>query len=224
MRKIPRDEECPIDNYFIDVATAAAPIFHATGHTPNLVTIYSAISKAFSVHALWNHDLKGFVGAWIAQYWLDCLDGYMARKYNQVTQLGDRLDHIFDTTAWIAVIVVLLLRYKLPMKFILTILVAVLLGWMHLGCQQTSMRRRNDIQEINNASSSFIPSKNDSGDDENNETSLYTPPAGSDLESLDLLSSLCPYPDFIHMSKYFGLGTLNFVLIAVIIMNWDSYS
>lgn len=216
MRKIPRSEECPIDNYFIDVATAVAPIFHSTGHTPNLITLYSAVAKAFSVHALWNHDLKGFVGTWVAQYWLDCLDGYMARKYNQVTLVGDRLDHLFDTTAWIAVIIVLLLRYNIPTSYILIIVGAVVLGWMHLGSQQTSMRDRNRHTSGHDESQSQKSS-------EDEKEKLYTPLKGSQLESLDYLSPLCPYPEFIHVTKYFGLGTMNAILVASILMNWDTY-
>ena len=69
----------------------------------------------------------------------DFFDGYIARKYNQVTQFGDYFDHISDIFYFISMIIIL--SYKAKNKnliFILLLFGALFLAQM--GCSEKIYR------------------------------------------------------------------------------------
>ena len=135
MRKVPAAYENPIDDVLLHVAEALCPMFRATGHTPNMITLYSCITGAYALFALYKRDIGHFTAAWAASYFLDCLDGHFARKYSMVTVFGDYFDHISDAVqAGIAMILVI--SYKPPMELVVLLMVTMYLSLVHFGCQE----------------------------------------------------------------------------------------
>lgn len=135
MRKVPAHLENPIDDVLLHVAEAICPFFHATGHSPNMITFYSCVTGAYALLALHRRQFPQFGAAWAASYFLDCLDGHYARKYKMVTVFGDYFDHISDAVqAGIAMILVI--SYKPPLPLIIILMVTMYLSLKHFGCQQ----------------------------------------------------------------------------------------
>jgi len=52
----------------------------------NLICVYLLIHKSYKLSALFL----------MISYYFDMMDGYIARKYDQVTEFGDWFDHISD--------------------------------------------------------------------------------------------------------------------------------
>lgn len=74
-------------------------------------------------------------------YIFDCADGQFARRYNDVSKLGDWYDHVTDWIVFIGVILVTVMRYHQQLQKNWRILVPVigcliLMELVHFGCQQ----------------------------------------------------------------------------------------
>ena len=140
-QKIHPDLDNPIDNLFIATADAAMPLFRATGHTPNMLTAYSGVCAALAVWQLYRGNLLPFSVAWLAAHWFDCADGHYARVYGMETELGDTLDHVKDTLAMLALVLVCVLKYPPPWWVVAAGVLLWLSSAMHLGCQQKHYAR-----------------------------------------------------------------------------------
>ena len=146
MRKIDKSIENPFDNILLDLSEKVSPFFKKTGHTPNTITFYSAITAVMSMHALYNKFFYLFSVNWIVAYFFDSLDGYFARKYKMVTKLGDILDHTKDTIMWITTIFILITRYTIPKSFILGFIIIGIFCMKQISCQQV-LYTNKDIKE-----------------------------------------------------------------------------
>ena len=141
MSKIQPSLTNPIDNILIGIATKVAPYFRKLGFSPNDVTTISVIFKCLTVYSLYNDKYNNTIIYYFISYFFDCLDGYMARKYNMVTVFGDLYDHYSDVLSNVSVLGLLI--YKLHKKkkhvvfsvlFILTLI--FLLSGIHFGCTE----------------------------------------------------------------------------------------
>lgn len=96
MRKLPEHAECPIDNWIYIVVEYAAPYFYQWGWTPNMITTLSNVFGILAAYLIYKRKFGIAAIAFLLAYVLDCLDGYVARKYDMVTVFGDLYDHFSD--------------------------------------------------------------------------------------------------------------------------------
>lgn len=139
MRKLPSALENPLDNAFIALGDLMAPTLRALGHTPNMITTYSASCAALALVALHNGNMVAFAGLWLLHPFWDVLDGHYARKYGMTTRFGDFYDHATDTLSLVALGMMVAHRYDLRKAPAWLLALGVFLGAMsvvHLGCQQ----------------------------------------------------------------------------------------
>jgi len=127
MKKIPEYLESPIDNLiYFTLIEKVAPTFYSFGFTPNMITTLGNIATCLSAYALYNDLYMISAMLFIISYIFDCLDGYIARRYDLVSKFGDLYDHTSD------LIKIILISYILYKKnstlFIATIPLIVILG------------------------------------------------------------------------------------------------
>jgi phosphatidylglycerophosphate synthase len=128
---------------------------------------------------------------WIIAYFLDCLDGYIARKYKETSKFGDYYDH---NSVMIKFSVVLFTLFRInSVKFYRIIIVLGIFGFLmmsHFGCQenQYSKNHKNESESL-----SF--------------TKLLCP---TNIFFKNNLSA-------IQFTKYFGCGTFNLVVVLCFI-------
>lgn len=139
-RKIHPDYENIVDNIFIEVASSVKAPLHSLGVTPNQITIASFVTSCIAAFLLYKNHFFYAAGFFAFSYFLDCLDGNLARTYNQVTDLGDKLDHILDVIKTFILTTAIALHPTLPLPAKIVIgLIFTLFGFatgMHLGCQE----------------------------------------------------------------------------------------
>jgi phosphatidylglycerophosphate synthase len=137
MSKLSSNYENPIDNFLIEGVEIISDPLHRMGITPNMVTAASLVLGLGASYALNEHKYEMAALLYGAAYFLDCVDGYIARKYNQVTPFGDWFDHIADA---VKVVVLLAVMFKInrtkfwkvmPIMSISSLLMAI-----HMGCQE----------------------------------------------------------------------------------------
>ena len=138
-RKIPPKFENPIDSVLIDWSDTLSPFLHSNSITANQITITGNFLRVIALYHLFYGSKVIFLLLAIVSYFLDVLDGYYARKYNQCSILGDYLDHYGDVVFG-AFLLVYLLYFStmkdspnfLMLVGVLGVLTALLLS--HLGC------------------------------------------------------------------------------------------
>lgn len=154
--KIPSRLENPVDYILIQIADWASSHLYRLDATPNQITVLSAVATYISIHHLIHDKIVGFVVWFWLAYIMDCIDGYYARRYNMTSNLGDYLDHVTDLVGFIALIVVVCLKYHRLMTLPVAILFIgfTVLMMMEVGCQEKWMSRnvphQNSIKILEN--------------------------------------------------------------------------
>lgn len=95
-RKIPSIMENPIDNIIVALSEPVQPILHKMNVAPNLITGLGVVVRLFALYHLSTGNKELFFVEALFSYFLDCLDGNYARRYNMCTILGDYFDHFSD--------------------------------------------------------------------------------------------------------------------------------
>ena len=183
MRKIKREDENPIDNVLIDLCEFISEPVHQLGFTPNMITFLSLVFGLAAAYCLYTRDYLFACVLWTVSYFLDCLDGFIARKYKQHSKFGDWFDHISDIVK--VSVVLLILCYNNPKKFFRVIWIIGIFGILmisFLGCQEKEYDK--DESDSLSLSKLLCPNRYFGG-----------------------LSETLQY------MKYFGCGTFNLVLI-----------
>ena len=145
-RKISEDIENPFDTLLISLCDKLIDFCYTLNITPNSITIFRMIFAVFIFYNLFStSDIFFPIIGILIFYFLDCLDGHLARSTDQVTILGDYLDHIADIL-FIIVIFIYLIAKKFPMKLQIIIILIILLYLMlvHMGLQQKNYKTNKE--------------------------------------------------------------------------------
>lgn len=142
-RKINRINENPIDNILIDICEFISPVIYKLKITPNMITTIGVFFNILSLYVFFKGKKYQAAFYWFMNYFCDCLDGYIARKYNMVTEFGDWYDHVTDLIGFISLLV--LLYYT--NNNIIVIIPLIILSML-------SMIQMNNQEKISNSSKS----------------------------------------------------------------------
>lgn len=140
-RKIPAKIENPIDNVFISLAICLNKnILSRSIVHPNAVTAASlavGLASSYFLFRSW-YVMAGVLYA--LAYFLDCVDGNLARMTDSETVFGDWFDHISDIIKTITLTIVYVYNIRiLPVLKYVFVIGSIMLGIMallHLACQE----------------------------------------------------------------------------------------
>jgi len=204
-RKIPPEFENPIDDILLDICDDMIDFCQMCKITPNFITVFRTILGIFTLYYF------NFSSDWIFPitgtfifYLFDCLDGHLARSTNQVSIIGDYLDHYSDISFYIVVICIMMYKtYSNKIAVLLIILIFTYLAFVHLGLQQKVYKKiKKDIRQEN------IQIK------EERKIIILDEIDDELLDSLNSIHSLSD--NNISWTKYFGTGTLYLGIIIAI--------
>ena len=94
-----KNTESFMDYYvFFPIGDILLPILYKLGITPNMVTLISTICPVSSISYLnmKKPNFKKFAILYVLGYFFDCIDGRLARKYNQGSTFGMLFDSVSD--------------------------------------------------------------------------------------------------------------------------------
>lgn len=223
-RKIPSKYENPIDDKLINVADKCIPFCIKYKITPNFITIIRLLLSFKIIHLLFytNETLMPILGS-LVFYFLDCLDGHLARATDQITVIGDYLDHFSDIFFYISIFVFISFKnYNNKLLVIFIYLLFTYLSLIHLGLQQLKYK------EILIGKKLIIPNINHTNYTDHDIESMHTDLGiiskdmfkyitNIDSEILDLFSNMHKLSsNDIIWTKYFGNGTLCLVIYIII--------
>ena len=102
-RKIPKKYENPYNNIILEICEYISPTIYKLNITPNIITTIGVICTILSIYKFCHNQKYQAAIFWYLQYFFDCLDGYIARKYNMETEFGDYYDHITDVLGYLSI-------------------------------------------------------------------------------------------------------------------------
>jgi len=137
--KIENKYQNPIDIFLLFLCRLIDDPLHKVNITPNMITIFGLFLGLLSIHFLIKKNyILAIAFLWLT-YFTDCLDGYMARKHNQITRLGDFLDHFRDQFVILCVVFIVCLHIKnfqFRLIFLTITMIVGTLSLSQLGCQE----------------------------------------------------------------------------------------
>ena len=147
-RKIDKNFENPIDLLIIDSIEFIDKNVIKLQTDPNFITIFRFILVVIFWSKFNNNKTKTnatfFAFIFLLGYYLDCLDGYLARKCDSVTKFGDYLDHIADLLSGVLILSTL---YPFKNWELISAIASTFLGAAYMGCQQKIYNNSNEIKE-----------------------------------------------------------------------------
>lgn len=186
--KLPFSLENPFDIFFSSAALELNnTVFDRLQFTPNEITTLSLIFGLMAALFVCIHSFGLAAVAYIFAYILDCADGMFARTHDMATEFGDYYDHISDIVKNIAILVAILF---LPINaFVKMAVMGIFVIITILVCVHMGCQENY----MNENATTFNPN-----------------------QSLQTLQNLCPDFANIHMTKWFGCGTLVVVMALII--------
>ncbi|HTC19032.1 MAG TPA: CDP-alcohol phosphatidyltransferase family protein, partial [Stellaceae bacterium] len=83
-------------------------------NVPNIISLARLLSAPLGVWFILNHDLTGAFWLFVAAGLSDAVDGFIAKHFNQSSELGELLDPIADKALIVSLFVTLGLAGDLP--------------------------------------------------------------------------------------------------------------
>ncbi|RYE13393.1 MAG: CDP-alcohol phosphatidyltransferase family protein [Rickettsiales bacterium] len=112
MKKLPDCLDNQYDNVLTVIVSNTVDMFYNCGFNPNGITTLSLIFGILAIGLLkYNKYIEAAI-CYLISYFFDCMDGYMARKYNLTTNFGDYYDHIKDMIVFILLSYVIFIKFK----------------------------------------------------------------------------------------------------------------
>ena len=193
-RKLPETLDNPIDNQLLKACDVLVPPLHSRGITPNHVTIFRMIIGVIFLYLIfYTNSVVVPVAGILTFYFLDCVDGHLARSTDQVTELGDHLDHIADLVFFCAVLYYIY-AVDFPYKKIIGggLIVILYLSCVHMGLQQ---KVYNSMKDKSSARAQV-----------------------EQTELLNRLNVIHPFHEHdIQWSRFFGMGTMAVVVASIVL-------
>ncbi len=142
-----------VDLQLLKVCEVIGKPLHNLGVTPNMITLFG-LCLAFVTFYFFikKQYIVSLIFLWLT-YFSDCLDGYMARSFQQITTLGDYLDHFRDHFFFLTLICLIFVHIESTIHkcyFIVVIAIYAILMMIHFGCQEevTEYKEANDCLRI----------------------------------------------------------------------------
>lgn len=158
-RKLPNKYEEPLSILLYKLINLTSNIITNKIH-PNIITLCNILLRIYIIYNLQKNIYTYIPFYLLITCFLDYLDGYIARKYNMVTKLGDFLDHIGDTIFIIYIYYTIINRLNNKYKKInlLILFIFLIANFINLGCQEKYYSKDNS--ETLNILKKFCLSKN----------------------------------------------------------------
>jgi phosphatidylglycerophosphate synthase len=135
-RKLPHIIDGPIDVILLDIIEYIK--FPRPGiFTPNMLTSLSFGFGLLACYLVYTYKFVFGAVSYSLSYFFDCVDGYVARKYNMVSSFGDVYDHATDILVELVLFYILyLLNPLLFLQFVPAILLLFCLMRVHFSFQE----------------------------------------------------------------------------------------
>jgi len=141
----------PIDVILYYISSKISGFFHNLGFIPNDITTFSFLSAIIGLHLFNNNfNINIVICCFILSYFFDCLDGTMARKYNQETVFGDFYDHITDWISAVFLFYIVIKHTKHKNQNLIILSIILLLTTIYTGCQEKLLNfyQKNPSQSL----------------------------------------------------------------------------
>ena len=151
--KVGTDLEDYISEFMYNISDKISPSLLKLNITPNIITTIRFIALFIAIYIAHTKNNRKIIAIIIISfYFMDCLDGHFARKYNMITEFGDYYDHIVDILG-IVLLVFYVLKYIKDQSLLIVFFFLLLTSFLHIGCEELLLQLNNDQRVMSKAMS-----------------------------------------------------------------------
>jgi hypothetical protein len=132
-RKISDELENPFSVLVLKMVDPMVSRMHEAGFSPNMVTTLSLVFGLLAILAVRARHPGVAAAMYLFSYYFDCLDGPIARRYDQVTHFGDLYDHGKDIIIVVWLLIEIQRQYPITWSVWLLFLLVILGAMVHMG-------------------------------------------------------------------------------------------
>ena len=144
-----------VDTLITNAILPTLTLWNSINATPNTLTTLGLISSGLCIYFLYKKKVVLSIIFLLLRIYFDYADGLLARKYNQVSTIGDYYDHIVDILFSIGIFLVIALsKYpkkskKLKYWLICILIIFFILFSMQMGCIEHEYNDNKDTSISN---------------------------------------------------------------------------
>lgn len=116
------------------LAKKIAPILHNFNITANQITIFNIFFRIYILYDLYYYNSVYIIYFLILTHFIDCLDGTVARMYNQQTKFGAMLDEWSDKIFFCILVLIILYKSNNNLLKIIVVVFLIIYGLIHKIC------------------------------------------------------------------------------------------
>jgi phosphatidylglycerophosphate synthase len=150
--------ENPIDRFLYYYIEKISDTVHSLHITPNIITFFGLVFGLLSAYFLYEKKFINCIILWFISYYLDLLDGYIARKYNQGSTFGGWFDHISDIIKLLLYLYVLYLHDKFNVIYIFILI--TIIGMTNTSCRTKFLNKEQNPTDSLYFVQKMCPDKN----------------------------------------------------------------
>ena len=138
--KVGVELEDPVSQILYNISDKVSPFLYKYKFTPNIITTIRLIILIIGFYIGVKHNHKKIIAiSFILFYFMDCLDGHFARKYNMVTIFGDYYDHFVDILS-IIILISYVIMSGCNKYFIIIFFLLLFTSMLHIGCEELLLK------------------------------------------------------------------------------------
>ena len=96
-----------IDTLITKLCLSTLDFWNGIGVTPNILTTFGLVASVLSLYFFYNKNAEYAILFLMIRCYFDYSDGLLARKFNQMSEIGDWYDHITDWLYGIGIFIII---------------------------------------------------------------------------------------------------------------------
>ena len=123
-----------IDTIITKLCLQTLDFWNGIGATPNLLTTLGLVASVLSLYFFYHKNAKYAILFLLIRCYFDYADGLLARKFNQISEIGDWYDHVTD---WLYGVGIFTVIYKISDSRLLHLSFVAFFTFsylIHMGC------------------------------------------------------------------------------------------
>ena len=123
-----------IDTLITKLCLPTLDFWNGIGATPNILTTLGLVASVLSLYYFYNKNAEYAILFLMIRCYFDYSDGLLARKFNQISEIGDWYDHVTDWLYGVGIVIIIYQVSDNRLFHLSFVILFTCLYLIHMGC------------------------------------------------------------------------------------------